>query len=229
MCPSSDLATSGDTLDQAAHAYHDMSDVLPQTEIAKAAYKHAAGLLAPSILSHSIRVYLYAKALASHSASVYSTSPSKHDLLFTACLFHDIGTTEVYNGPSRFEIEGADAASTFLGGFSISEADKHAVWAAIACHTSAGIAERIGELSNFLRVAVLHDFGRKSKAWEVLEPLREGLEGRFERAGIAKVLSDAVVQQAIKRPEKAPHGTWPGGMYRAYLANPEWEGVNKGF
>lgn len=229
MCPPSDLATSVGTQSQAARIYHGMTDIIPQTEVAKAVYEHAAGLLAPPILSHSIRVYLYAKALVMHSASVYSKSTSKHDLLFTACLFHDIGTTDIYNGPSRFEIEGADAAFTFLGRFGISEVDKHAVWAAIACHTSAGIAERMGELSNFLRVAVLHDFGRRSKEWETLEPLREGLENRFERAAIEKVLSDAVVQQAVKRPEKAPHGTWPGGMYRAYLANTEWEGVNKGF
>lgn len=156
-------------------------------------------------------------------------SAQKHSLLFVACLFHDIGTTTTYDGPARFEIEGADAAVQHLSQFSVDEKNKHDVWTAIACHTSPQIAERIGELSRLVRLAVVTDFGRRSEVWDELEPLRAGLEAEFERGGIEKVLGDAVVEQAIKKPEKAPKVSWPRAMYEAHLKEPEWEGVNKAF
>jgi HD superfamily phosphodiesterase len=90
------------------------ANVIPNTQVSQAAYTHAASILAPAILNHSIRVYLYAAALAKHTNSSYNTNATKLDLLFTACLFHDVGTTPTYNGSARFEIEGADAAVKHL-------------------------------------------------------------------------------------------------------------------
>lgn len=184
-------------------------------------------MLHPSILNHSIRVFHYAEAIAKHNRSKYFTVPLQRDLLFTACLFHDMGTTQECNGPQRFEVEGADAAVKHLSSVGVSEADAHGVWTAIACHTSPGIAERIGELSRLVRIAVITDFGRKSAEWEVLQPMREKLEAQHGRAEIEKVLGDAVVEQAKRNPEKAPKVSWPHAMYTAWLAEPEWNGVNK--
>ena len=226
MCPPSDLTSPASV---PAHPSRVFTEHVPQTPISQAAFDHASSLLAPAILSHSMRVYLYAKALAEHSKSVYAMDAAKHDLLFTACLFHDIGTTDEYDGSQRFEVEGGDAAVKHLDRFDVSETDKHDVWTAIACHTSPQIAERIGELSKLVRLAVITDFGRKSSAWDVLMPLREELEKKLGRAEIEKVLGDAVVEQAKRRPEKAPMVSWPGVMYRAHLAEPEWSGVNKMF
>ncbi|KAF2032655.1 hypothetical protein EK21DRAFT_60440 [Setomelanomma holmii] len=226
MCPPSSF-TPSTTATQARPI--NTLNVIPETRISLSVFAHASALLAPSVLSHSIRVYLYATALAKHTNSIYISDPVKHDLLFTACLFHDIGTTSTYDGPQRFEIEGADAAVKHLSTFGVSDQDKHDVWTAIACHTSPQIAERIGELSRLVRLAVITDFGRKSEAWGVLEQLRAKLESDFERGGIEKVLGDAVVELAKKRLEKAPMVSWPGVMLKASLAEPEWQGVNKAF
>lgn len=225
MCPPSDLATTSQT-----HESHlDIDSIVPQTSLSQAAYEQAASVLHPAILNHSIRVYLYAKALAEQTSSSYSSDASKHDLLFTACLFHDIGTTPDYNSSQRFEVEGGDAAVAHLSQFDTSEADRHDVWTAIAIHTSPGIAERIGELSRIVRIAVITDFGRKSQEWDRLAPLREKLEVSFQRGSIEKVLGDAVAMQAIEKPEKAPAASWPGVLYRAAIAEPDWIGVNKAF
>ncbi|KAF3003479.1 hypothetical protein E8E13_004048 [Curvularia kusanoi] len=206
---------------------------VPCTPISTAAFEHAAALLAPAILNHSMRVYLYASALATHTSSIYSSNSAQHDLLFTACLFHDLGTCSAHDsGTQRFEVEGANAAVEFLRRYdAVSEAERHAVWTAIACHTSPHIAEGIGELARLVRVGVVVDFGRGEgvAGREVLEGLREGLEREFGREGIEKVLGDAVVRQAAARPEKAPMVSWPGVLYRAWREEPEWEGVNKMF
>ena len=226
MCPPSDLASANRN---PSPPRPDIVAVLRQSQICESAYKHAASLLAPAILNHSIRVYLYAKALAEHTSSAYATDPSKQDLLFTACLFHDIGTTSAYDGPQRFEVEGADAAVKHLSQYRVSNVDLNEVWTAIALHTSPGIAERIGELSRILRVAVITDFGQESMYYDTLVPLREELEGAFQRASIEQVLCDAVVAQAKQRPEKAPMVSWPGVLYEAWLAKPDRDADNKAF
>jgi HD superfamily phosphohydrolase YqeK len=209
----------------------DITITCPETPICQSVYMRAFFhfALSRSIMNHSLRVYFYATALAKHNNSVYFSDPAKHDLLFTACLFHDIGTTDAYNGPARFEVEGADAAVEHLSKYGVPEQDKHDVWTAIALHTSPQIAERIGELAKLVRLAVITDFGRKSEAWYVLAPLKAKLEEEYGRAEIEKVLGDKVVEQAKKNPEKAPMASWPGVMYKAHLAEPEWEGVNKAF
>jgi hypothetical protein len=202
---------------------------IPSTDIAKSVYAHASSLLSPAILNHSIRVYLYAKTIASITNSLYASDLAKHDILFTACLFHDIGTTSEYNGDQRFEVEGGDAAVKHLTGLGVSKEYAHEAWMAISLHTSAGIAERINELTTIVREAILFDFGRDQGHAEELAKCRETFESQFARKGIEKVLGDAVVEQAVKKPEKAPSASWPGVLYRAHLAEPEYDGVNKAF
>ncbi|KAF2188239.1 hypothetical protein K469DRAFT_703730 [Zopfia rhizophila CBS 207.26] len=201
-------------------------DIIPPTDICRSAIELASSLLPPPILNHSIRVYLYAKKLAEKEDSVYSSS-AKHDLLFTSCILHDIGTVTRFDGTQRFEVEGADAAVAHLSSFGIDEKDAHDVWTAIALHTSPGIAERISELARLVREAVLTDFGKKKT--EDLENAQKSFEKEYPRLGIEKVLGDAVVEQATRKPEKAPSASWPGILYRAHLAEPGWEGVNKAF
>jgi hypothetical protein len=54
-------------------------------------------------------------------------------------------------------------------------------------------------------------------------------EREFPRDGIEKVLGDAVTDQALVHPEKAPMVSWPGVLLRSKRENMEWEGVNKAF
>ncbi|KAF2799022.1 hypothetical protein K505DRAFT_321462 [Melanomma pulvis-pyrius CBS 109.77] len=225
MCPPSAFALSDA---DATAPVPGTETFVPSTDISRSVYKHAASLLSPAILNHSIRVYLYAKIIADHKKSAYAHD-EKHDLLFAACLFHDIGTTSEYNGAQRFEVEGGDAAVKHLTGLGVSEEHAHEVWMAISLHTSAGIAERINELTTIVREAILFDFGRSQGNAEVLAKSRETFEGQFARLGIEKVLGDAVVGQAVKMPNKAPSASWPGVLYRAHLAEPEWDGINKAF
>jgi hypothetical protein len=226
MCPPSSFAHAD--IDAKAPVLNTETFV-PSTEISKSVYAHVASILSPAILNHSIRVYLYAKILAEITDSSYASDPVKHDILFTACLFHDIGTTSEYNGTQRFEVEGGDAAVKHLIGRGVSKELAHEAWMAISLHTSAGIAERINELTGIVREAILFDFGRPRVHAEELIKRRESFEGQFARQGIEKVLGDAVVEQAVKNPEKAPSASWPGVLYRAHLAEPEYDGVNKAF
>ncbi|EGP91679.1 unnamed protein product [Zymoseptoria tritici ST99CH_3D1] len=199
--------------------------------ISQAAYAHAAAELHPSILAHSLRVHLHATQISKQEDLNWHTDSKQSTLLFVACIFHDLGTSSTYDtGPTRFEIEGADAAVNFLKQYpTITEAERHEVWTAIAIHDTPQIAERISVLPRLVRLGVTIDFKRPAALAMVSEKWVKHVETEFPRVEIEKVLGDAVVEQALKVPEKAPAACWPGLLLRAKLADPEWEGVNKAF
>ncbi|MEU6546132.1 HD domain-containing protein [Streptomyces sp. NPDC046859] len=190
--------------------------------VADAAYTHVSGVLAPAVLQHSVRVWL----LADHIGRRQGVDGSEREALAVACLFHDAGTADVYDGPQRFEVEGADAARVFLAGHAWPQPLVRSVWEAIALHTSPGIAERMGRLPRLVREGVLADFGRTDLIPPGDEKALTTALAAFPRLDIEAVLSGAVVAQALRRPEKAPPSSWPGGLLAAHRAGP---GANSAF
>ena len=216
-------------------------ECVPADEISITAYKLAQSSLPLPILNHSLRVYLYSKWIAAREQSSWS-QPDRLPLLFVACILHDVGCAARFDGPQRFEVEGADAAAAHLQIYGVPTADIQEVWQTIALHTSPQIAERISPMARLLRASVLIDFdelgvkagGRlfdslSENGTVAAEAIREHLEQLFPRLGPEKVLGDIVVEQALRQREKAPAASWPGIMLRAKLDEPDWEGVNKAF
>ncbi|PLB36263.1 uncharacterized protein BDW47DRAFT_109051 [Aspergillus candidus] len=206
-----------------------LSEWIPQDKVCQEAFELARSALPPAVLNHSLRVWVYAKWLAERlqeNRSELSIDTSLYNLLFVACIHHDLGCADRYNGPERFEIEGADASVKFLKQFNLSQEQIQLVWQAIALHTTPGIAERLHPFTRLVRLAVRTDF----HSWdEVDAKFQDDLEKSLPRLEIEKVLGDAVANQAIDRPNKAPPNSWPAALVRAKLEWPDWEGVNKGF
>jgi len=189
---------------------------LPATALARGALELAHESEQPAILNHSIRTFLYANL----AAGANPLDAPDDDLLFVAAVLHDIGTADRFDGPQRFEVEGADAAASYLHAQGLDRRDVDRVWEAIALHTSPGIAERRGPLTRLIRLAVRTDFGHSG----ITPELRQEIELLYPRLGIEIVLADAVVAQALHRPEserleKAPPSSWPGGLLSAHLTN----------
>jgi hypothetical protein len=150
--------------------------------------------------------------------------------LFVACVLHDIGTAEQYNGPQRFEVDGADAAAGFLQSWGAPAAVRQRVWEAIALHTSPGIAERLAPLTRLTRADVVSDFAGAAAGPSAVSAARRGeIESRYPRDDIERHLADAVIRQAVANPAKAPRSSWPGGLLRAHLADPRRDGTNPAF
>ncbi|KAE8410918.1 hypothetical protein BDV36DRAFT_276284 [Aspergillus pseudocaelatus] len=198
---------------------------MPKNDVCAGAFELAQSSLPEPILNHSLRVYCYAKWISEHCTSS-SIDTSKYDLLFVACIMHDIGCSDKFNGSERFEVEGADASVDYLRTHLVAEESTKQVWQAIALHTSPGIAERIDPFTRLVRLGVLTDFGSYA---EVDREFREATERDLPRLGIEKVLGDTVVAQALDCPKKAPAASWPGDLLRAKLESPAWDGVNKAF
>lgn len=179
--------------------------------------------LHPAIVNHSVRVFVFAQSIADLERVAVDVQA-----LHVAALFHDAGTAQTHDGPHRFEIEGADAAAAFLTRHSWEASRVDAVWEAIALHTSPQIAERRGPLTRYLRLGVRTDFGDQT-----LLPHPDRQRGRAEalhpRLGVEQVLADAVIQQALRDPSKAPPASWPGALLQAHEADPGRAGLNPAF
>lgn len=218
---------------------NDLLTHIPSTDLCTTALSLAHGILPPAIFNHSFRVFLLAKWLAQREGSQWAKDDNL-PLLFIACICHDLGASDLYNGAQRFEVEGADAACQHLKKHGISEEKRHQVWTAIALHTSPGIAERIDPFTRLVRVAVKMDFSATTRDLYGSQLYSSEIELELPRLEVEKVLGDVVVKQASKIPDridsktwpdsqKHPKASWPGILLRAHLENPDHDGVNLAF
>lgn len=196
----------------------------------------ARSSLPPSVLNHSFRVFLYARAAlllpggpaAPPAAVAPAPPPTAPHVLFVACILHDIGAADALaSEPERFEVAGANAAASLLTRHGVDGPAAREAWLAVAVHTSPHVAEGAGGLAAALRLGVRADFG--SYAGGLGEDVLGGAGARLPRLGVERELGDAVVRQAVGLPSKSPGGSWPRDLVRAKEAEPEWEGVNKAF
>ncbi|WP_256814004.1 MULTISPECIES: HD domain-containing protein [unclassified Serratia (in: enterobacteria)] len=110
---------------------------VPDSRMAREATEFIRDNETELLFNHSSRVYYWA-ALAGQERGLKVDS----ELLYIGCMFHDIGLTHEYcSCDKRFEVDGANAARTFLEGHGIAPADIDKVWTAIALHTTPGIPE----------------------------------------------------------------------------------------
>lgn len=172
--------------------------VLPDSAPGVAALELVRANETPALVNHSVRSYLFGTLIAEHRG-VTDFDPS---LLFFSCVLHDIGLSELGNRSQRFEVDGADVAAEFLAEQGFSAVERGTVWEAIALHTSAGIAERRGPVTELTRRGVGVDFGRDAEC--VTDEQAAAIHAAWPRLSMESVLTDAIVGQAQARAEKAP-------------------------
>ena len=105
------------------------------TALVRDAIDLSRSLLEPYLFNHVMRSWLFG-ILLSESAEV---APDP-ELLAVAAVLHDLGLTDRYTAENRFEVDGANAARTFLKARGISAQQMQVVWDAIALHTTPTLA-----------------------------------------------------------------------------------------
>ena len=89
----------------------------------------------PFLYNHVMRSWLFAVILA--DGMKIAPDP---ELVATAALLHDLGLTEKYAAEGRFEVDGANAARSFLQARGVAPRQIQLVWDAIALHAHGSIA-----------------------------------------------------------------------------------------
>jgi hypothetical protein len=190
---------------------------LPSDEISARGLALVAAFESKSIINHSIRSYLFAKAFADSEQLVAGDDYDENSLFF-ACLFHDLGIGADAPGRERYEVEGADLAADFLCAQGWEPARVDGVWEAIALHTSEGIAERRSVLTKLTRAGISMDFGARphivSQETDVL------VHSRYPRLGVVTALVNEIVAKASTASSAAPLYSFPGELVRERLTEP---------
>src|SRR5580700_2255871 len=108
---------------------------VPDTVLVRDAIDLSRSASEPFLFNHAMRSWLFG-VLLSESAE---RAPDA-ELLAVATILHDLGLTDRYMAENRFEVDGANAARSFLKGRGISTQQMQLVWDAIALHTTRSIA-----------------------------------------------------------------------------------------
>src|ERR1700682_5119352 len=82
---------------------------LGESKIAQTAIGLAQSAYAPYLFNHAVRTFLLGSLVERALGERFDEK-----LVFLACILHDLGLTERYQGDLPFEIQGAEAAKHFL-------------------------------------------------------------------------------------------------------------------
>src|SRR6202041_272806 len=108
---------------------------VPDTVLVRDAIDLSRSASEPFLFNHAMLSWLFG-VLLSESAERAPDAES----LAVAKILHDLGLTDRYTAENRFEVDGANAARSFLKGRGISTQQMQVVWDAIALHTTRSIA-----------------------------------------------------------------------------------------
>jgi hypothetical protein len=88
----------------------------------------------PYLFNHAVRSWLFAVRLA-------QLQGVRHDaeVVAVATLLHDLGLTNSFTGPKRFEIEGADAAQAFAREHGVDDRRVQLIWDGVALNSTPSI------------------------------------------------------------------------------------------
>jgi hypothetical protein len=109
--------------------------VVPDSPLVTRAIEYAREYCDPYLFNHSMRSWLFSVAIAQMKGSAYDA-----EVLAVTALLHDIGLSEAFDGPLRFEVEGANAARAFARAQGMEEPRARLIWDGVALNSTPSIA-----------------------------------------------------------------------------------------
>ncbi|MFI5778101.1 HD domain-containing protein [Nocardia sp. NPDC051570] len=182
---------------------------LPDTMVARQCLELAMLEESPAIVNHCIRSFLFARLFAENIQAMPG-SDYDPEILFLACVLHDLGLGVSADSYLRFEVDGANRAAKFLTELRVPADHVDAVWEAIALHTSAHIAEQRNTLCYLTRSGINLDFGPPAgfpfgpSSEFITDEQGAAIHEAYPRYSMVTALTNTVIEQVEVRPAKAP-------------------------
>jgi len=108
---------------------------VPDSPVITSVIEYARRLSEPYLFNHAMRSWLFAEAIGRAKSIDYD-----HEVVAIGTILHDIGLTTGVSGPNRFEVNGADAALSFIKEEGLSERRRQLVWDLIALNSTPSLA-----------------------------------------------------------------------------------------
>ena len=100
-----------------------------------AVIEYAQRLSEPYLFNHAMRSWLFAEAIGRIKEIDYD-----REVVAIGTILHDIGLTASVSGPNRFEVNGADAALSFIKGKGLTDRRAQLIWDLVALNSTPSLA-----------------------------------------------------------------------------------------
>jgi len=100
-----------------------------------AVIEYAQRLSEPYLFNHAMRSWLFAESIGRVKGIDYD-----HEVVAIGTILHDIGLTASVPGPHRFEVNGANAAVSFIKGEGLADRRAQLVWDLVALNSTPSLA-----------------------------------------------------------------------------------------
>jgi hypothetical protein len=104
---------------------------LVDSKVARAATQLSREVSPPYLFNHAVRTFLFGSLIGRKLRQKFDK-----EVFYLACILHDLGLTERFEGELPFEIQGAEAAKAFLEEIAYAKDKIGVVWDGIAMHAS---------------------------------------------------------------------------------------------
>jgi hypothetical protein len=108
---------------------------VPDSPLITAAIEYAQGLSEPYLFNHAMRSWLFAEMIGRAKGINYD-----REVVAIGTILHDIGLTPRVPGPNRFEVNGANAALSFIAGRGFSDRRAQLIWDLVALNSTPSLA-----------------------------------------------------------------------------------------
>ena len=165
---------------------------VPDTVLVRDAIDLSRSASEPFLFNHAMRSWLFGVLL--------SESAERAPEFRVVGSSHDLGLTDRYTAENRFEVDGGNAARSFLKGRGISTQQMQVVWDAIALHTTRSIA-----LHKEPEVAMTHSGITADVLGAGLDRIPQDKQGailaEFPRLALKNRLKECLCNIARRKPE----------------------------
>lgn len=132
VVPGSSIGESPNPRDAATRSIAGVS--VPDTAVISRAIDYARQHSEPYLFNHVMRSWLFAVSIAEERRAAHDA-----EVLALATLLHDLGLGQAFDGPLRFEVEGANAARKFAESEGIDERRAQLIWDGVALNSTPSI------------------------------------------------------------------------------------------
>ena len=108
---------------------------VPDTPLISRAIEYAREHSEPYLFNHVMRSWLFAVILAQLGETAHDA-----EVLAVMTILHDLGLAKAFDGPLRFEVEGANAARAFARNQGIDDRRGQLIWDGVALNSTPSIA-----------------------------------------------------------------------------------------
>ena len=167
---------------------------VPDTPLISRAIDFARERSEPYLFNHVMRSWLFAAIIAQRKQLAHDG-----EVLAVTTILHDLGLAEGFDGPLRFEVEGANAARSFVRGEGMDDRRAQLVWDGVALNSTVSIALYKEPEIALATMGIGLDWG--GFGYEALtETEVAGIVEAFPRLGMKERFTQAVCHVVETRP-----------------------------